>query len=432
MFMLLTRARYLAVLTFGMLLAVSLAVGPAHAGAVASNAQVPAGPAASGMAVAGGTVTSATGTAMPGVAVDLYAWPSDAVQKALKPGALVPTTLLATATTNNAGKYMLRVPAAKLKAAAVESGYANLEVFSAVGGFWFFSYQAGSLPAQPSAPVTVNLGGKKKPPSCGLDPRHRPYVFTGFKLERQRPKAWAVVGQGYIIRQKNHLKRTAGDFVAFNYNQGASHTQASHLGVGISGYGFEAGYQTDGSHTSTASRTEFFPKGHANTWFRTQFTTAQFRGACYEPSANDHVPYQHQHGQCPRSIPGPFGEVLYVHKCFWVIKSTGWAGGANLKSPTSPTPRTPANNCSPQPATSHFAGDFGAAVQWSSGFDLGAALGVKGTNLKASFNGSAQTGYDVNAVMDFRFPNHAGWLCGTNGQIATASILVARGNLPAH
>jgi hypothetical protein len=27
------------------------------------------------------------------------------------------------------------------------------------------------------------------------------------------------------------------------------------------------------------------------------------------------------------SIPGPFGEVLYVHKCFWLIKSTGWAGG---------------------------------------------------------------------------------------------------------
>src|SRR5215469_8364117 len=99
----------------------------------------------SGAAVAFGTVTSANGTAMADQTVDLYAWPSDAVQKALKPGQLVPTTLLATATTGSTGKYMLRVPVAKLKAATVESGYANLEISSAAGGFWFFPYQAGSL-----------------------------------------------------------------------------------------------------------------------------------------------------------------------------------------------------------------------------------------------------------------------------------------------
>jgi hypothetical protein len=34
---------------------------------------------------------------------------------------------------------MVPVPVAKLKAAAVESGYANLEISSAAGGFWFFS-----------------------------------------------------------------------------------------------------------------------------------------------------------------------------------------------------------------------------------------------------------------------------------------------------
>lgn len=106
--------------------------------------------ASSGVAVAGGTVTSASGTAMPGVTVDLYAWPSDAVLLALKPGHLVPTTLLATATTSSAGKYMLRVPAAKLKAAAVESGYANIEIFSAVGGFYSIAYTAISyLPREP-------------------------------------------------------------------------------------------------------------------------------------------------------------------------------------------------------------------------------------------------------------------------------------------
>jgi hypothetical protein len=71
----------------------------------------------------------------------------------------------------------------------------------------------------------------------------------------------------------------------------------------------------------------------------------------------------------------------------------------------------------------------GTAVQWSSGFELGAALGVKGVNLKASFNGSAQTGYDANALMHFQF-RRAGSICGTNKPPSEAAILVGRGNKP--
>ena len=80
--------------------------------ALPAGASLPDGSASSGAAVAAGAITSPTGLAMPGVAVDLYAWPSDAVLNAMKPGEFVPTTLLATATTNNAGEYMLRVPPA--------------------------------------------------------------------------------------------------------------------------------------------------------------------------------------------------------------------------------------------------------------------------------------------------------------------------------
>jgi hypothetical protein len=49
--------------------------------------------------------------------------------------------------------------------------------------------------------------------------------------------------------------------------------------------------------------------------------------------------------------------------------------------------------------------------------------------LKASFNVSAKTGYDANAVMYFHF-NHAGYLCGTNGSEAKAAQLVQRDNKP--
>jgi hypothetical protein len=374
--------------------------------------------ATSGMAVVAGTVTSASGGAMPGATVELYAWPSDAVLKVMKPGQPVPTTLLATATTSNAGKYVLRVPTAKLKAAAVSSGYANLEIFSAVGGFWFFPYQSGSLPARPSGPVTVNLSGAKEL-DCGKDPQGQPYSFTGMWFEYSRAPAWAVVGQGYIGPLK-----TAGDSVSFEYDESGSDTQSSSLGVGLSGYGFDAGYSGAGTQSLTSASSEGYPSEHGNAWFRTAFSTAQFRGLCYGPEGDNLIPHEKQHGRCPRKFTdGSF--VAYVHKCFWLVASTGWFGGATIVHPRQ-TPSTPARWCAQQMAGTKFDTTNGVAIQWSSGWELGAALGVKGANLKVSFNGTAQTGYDADAVMHFQF-HHSGWICGTNKVPVKAALLVMRG-----
>lgn len=126
----LVRARNLAVVLSGMTLVASLAAVPAYAGQISATGTV----ASSGMTpVASGTVTTASGAAMPGETVGLYAWPDDAVLNALPVGKLIPTTLLATATTNSSGKYMLQVPVTRLEAATVSSGYANLEIASAGG-----------------------------------------------------------------------------------------------------------------------------------------------------------------------------------------------------------------------------------------------------------------------------------------------------------
>lgn len=379
---------------------------------------LPGDAASSFAAVATGTVTGASGAALPGVAVDLYAWPSDAVLAAMRPGGAVPTTLLATATTNNAGKYTLRVPVAGLKAAAVEPGYANLEIFSPVG-LWFLPYQTNALPARPAAPVTVNLG-RKSPPSCGISNDRRPYNFTGFMLERQMAPAWAVVAEGYIIRQK----QTSGDYVSFTV--GSNPSQAPELGLGISGYGFDAGYEGAGSGASSAPRGEGFAKSFESAWFRTEFSTGLFRGICFGPANDASVPYVHQHGRCPRKFLN-HGLVFYVHKCLWMVRSTGWFGGATTVHPRL-APRTPAGNCAPYVKGSGL-GDIRTAVHSSSGFDLGAALGIKGVNLKTSFNGSVQTSADANDVMEFHF-GHAGFLCGTNGSNAKATTLVQRGNKP--
>jgi hypothetical protein len=167
---------------------------------------------------------------MPGEKIDLYTWPPDAVLKVMKPGQAVPRKLLATATTNSSGHYELRVPVARLTAAAVTTGYVNLEIDSA-DGISFFTYQASSNPQSggPSGLTTVNLGGRRSNGiNCGHYPNGTACTFQGFQFQRHRAPAWAVVGQGYIVKQRN----TRGDTVSFSYTQGSSHSQDSALGSG--------------------------------------------------------------------------------------------------------------------------------------------------------------------------------------------------------
>jgi hypothetical protein len=396
--------RFRSVVALGLAaLAATVLASPAVAGASTSSHQAPP----VGVAVAAGTAT-------PTTTVDLYAWPTDAVLAAMTPGQLVPRKLLATATTNAAGKYTLTVPAATLEAATVDSGYANLEIDSPGSGIWSFPYQVGMLPAQTPATETVNLGGKKKPWPCGYMSNGQPYYVSGWTLLAQKNPAWAVVGQGYIGQQK----KIRGDWVTFDYNLGSNRSQASSLGIGISGYGLSAGYSTNGAKTSTGSFTEGYHNSRKNAWFRTEFNTAQYRAECYGIPSTP-VPVKKQHGACPKKH-----DESYVHMCLWRVSSTTWFGGSNQQHP-SYTPPAPAKFCAPHQPGDHFNNDLGSAVEWSNGFTIGAAIDIKGVNLKADFGSTAHTGYDTNAQMYFHFARNT-WLCGTNGSEAKAAILEAR------
>jgi hypothetical protein len=212
----------------------------------------------------------------------------------------------------------------------------------------------------------------------------------------------------------------------FEYDETGTKSQTSSLGLGLSAFGIDAGYNTSGTNTSTATAGQGYPKEHASTWFRTLFNTALFRGMCIGHPGDNTVPHQKQHGYCPRRYASLPGLVSYVHQCFWMVRSTGWFGPSGNVQRPSGTPRTPAKFCGQEPGGFTAKTAKEQAIQWSSGFDIGASDKIKDVTLKASYSSSTQTGYDSNAQMLFTF-GHSGWICGTNHDPATAGLLVMRG-----
>ncbi len=119
-----------------------------------------------------------------------------------------------------------------------------------------------------------------------------------------------------------------------------------------------------------------------------------------------------------------------------MVKSTGWFGPSgsvqhrirrhNHLVPI-PIPHTPSKFCGFELAGGIAHTNKQQAVQWSSGFDIGASDKIKDVTLKASFSSSTQTGYDTDAEMIFTF-GHQGWICGTNHDPNKAAQLVMRGH----
>lgn len=111
--------------------------------------------------IATGTATNASGGAASGAVVRLYAWPSDKVLQHLRPGQVVPRTLLASTRASSEGTYSFHASPAALRSAAVSGGYANLEADSGMAS-WFFTRKASA-----GAPVIhVNLTGAAPARHC--------------------------------------------------------------------------------------------------------------------------------------------------------------------------------------------------------------------------------------------------------------------------
>ncbi len=98
-------------------------------------------PASGGALVVQGTVLGVTGQAVAGQQVNLIAWPQQRVTAAVRPGQVVPTTLVGSAVTSASGSYAIRVASPGGLAAAADDGTVNLEVLTTgTAGFSAFSF----------------------------------------------------------------------------------------------------------------------------------------------------------------------------------------------------------------------------------------------------------------------------------------------------
>src|SRR6202050_4653795 len=212
---------------------------------------------------------------------------------------------------------------------------------------------------------------------------------------------------------------------AIEYDQTGSKSQTSTLGVGISAVGISAGDTGAGTNTSASTGSEGFPGQTKNSVFVTAVSGGEFRCECYG-FVGEKVPHEKQKGYCPRTFTNQEHVKEPVHKCIWQVASTGWDAGAQSPHPKN-APSTPAKFCGAfQEAGSRFGTTNEKAVQWSTGFNIGASNGIEGVSLNASFSSSAQTGYDSNAQIVYTF-THAGYACGTNHNPPKAAIVVMRG-----
>ncbi len=302
-----------------------------------------------------GTVTAGE-RVMPGMTVEIHAWPDQAVIQALKPGQKVPWVLVGTATTGVDGTYSVSLPLAKLMPEA-SYGVVNLEADTKTGLFGFpvvvaknsgNAYLAGSdLVANVPASGTGCGGAWNYIASLG--------------------KHWETVGQTYV--PTSHATQH------FTYKAG----QSSSLGWGISASGAPGTFTEQGTYSWSSSFRETWPTFGANrsVWYRTEFHWGEYECIGYHI-----IPFDGQH-------------------------VNGYAGGARVMTPSF-VPNTPQRFCVFQMAGSSPQSNNSAAVTWTRKLALQAVEDDAGLG----FDASAETGYDSSALLTYKVSvgrNLCGW-----------------------
>jgi len=320
-----------------------------------------------GWFTASGTVTDVSGP----VHVWLYAWPSAAIVRSLRPGQRVPLKVLGEQTTST-GQYALSVNPATLP-----GGIVNMEVAAFGGGAMTarsFARQrvpdAGKTvlgmmfgPAQ-MAPQVANLRLSPAAPDnpCGA------VVFGSLVFKRNLGAKNTVVGATY--------SKSSGINTGFVYSRG----QGSSLGVGLSGSSTYADFSESGTYGISATQREPFPTYHgvASFYRVTQFRYGLFRWFC----------------------SGPHGGGGWAN---WQTQPIDFAGGTSAPN-ANPNFRTP--------FCQHYIPNSGIDLDNTSSYTFSGGVSIKDA---ISINLSAQTGYDEGAEVSYFVTARGGrWICGRN------------------
>ena len=323
------------------------------------------------LTVASGWITGANGSAIPGMTIDLYAWPSDKILKGLRDGQSVPRELIATAASNSAGQFSLRVSKGTLSASALSAGNANLEA-DAGSASWFFTASAKD-------PVITSIH------LTGVAASESPDYCTPWRFLKEEPPSWATVGQAYIASNATHVTQS------FTYTTG----QSSTLGVGLSYSGKAGSFSASGTVSTSSTYNMYFPSFSASTLYRTLFDVGLYYDVCGQPG---------------RIVAG--GSDVY-HGSRYQVRSNGWYGAGESFEHPKALPK--ATYCGLQPPGSAVSTSSERAVTWSAGFGIGVV----------NFGGVAQTGYDSSAQVTINFGAYR-YLCGTNAPPSKAALLVVK------
>lgn len=345
-------------------------------------------------------VTSPSGGVAAGARVVEIAWPREAVEKTGGKTGPVPVIVLARTTTDSRGRYTLpAVPLATLQRLANPDGTVNVQTSVLGDGFEGLSSRPVSVAALANASahradgkvllpaatvrtfkVATTIGSRSGVDAIPMD------NATTCSTRRVKTYGKRPTIAGSTWSTTRYAKQT------FTYGKGGS----SSLGVGVSGSGTYGSYHVGGTHSSTSSYVEQYPRhsGASRIHERTYVVPAKYRQDCH------------------MSLPPTDWHTYFVQ--------SRYIAGGQSEAKLSPKWLPRATHCVPESKGGHTYVTSSTAATHSAGFVVAPLIGM---NLSARSGWSKQ----VRLTIDWSGPAR---LCGTRsdpGRPRAHGELVARG-----
>jgi hypothetical protein len=325
-----------------------------------------------------------------GSSVEVVAYPSAEVMKAMRDGDSIQVTPVAKAFIGSQGRFDLRLdPSVNLDRFASSAGMVDFEVRFVDGGFYAaytFSESLISLKELTQVSSTKNSGNPD------LNNLHIVSLPANDKVRVLESSRAGMLNKtdicGEVLLSNLGAKAVA---IGATFTGGAGRTgdltyasgSSSSLGVGLSLSGASGSYSSSGTVSRSSTSSISFAPATGGRQYQTYFSFGKYGQYCY-PVGGSYDPAD-----------------IYAYK----VRAIAFAGGSNLISQSAPA--TPLGNCIPLASGSNFVKSTTAASTFSSGVEISSAIGI---------DLSSRTGYNSNTKTTFANTSGSSkQLCGVNG-----------------